>query len=104
MHNSDKPVAAGGGALGAPTLSGSMLALAFWWQSLTPSLIPRSWEMQTGIGAICLAIGYGIGTLAGRGLRWLLGPRGRSPGYVIRRRGWIVLAAAWLVAIFLGAT
>jgi len=56
----------------APTLSGSSLALLFWWQSLTPSLIPRSWPMQTAVGAICLAIGYAIGTLAGRSLYRLL--------------------------------
>src|SRR5262249_44759941 len=47
---------------------------------------------------------YGIGTLAGRGVHRLLEGRRRSPGTVIRRRGWIVLSAAWLVAIFLGAT
>src|SRR5215475_15128491 len=88
--NSDEPVATERrGALGTPTLSGSLLALLFWWQSLTPTLIPRSWETQTGISAICLAIGYGIGTLA---------------GHVIRRRGWIVLSAASPVAIVLGAT
>src|SRR5262245_32387257 len=105
MQNSDKPVAAERrGALGTPTLNGSLLALLLWWQSLTPTLIPRSWEMQTGFGAICLAIGYGIGTLAGRGVHRLLEWRGCSPGNVIRRRGWIVLSAAWLVAIVLGAT
>src|SRR5262245_26673912 len=103
-QNSDKLGAAGSrGALGTPTLSGSLLALVFWWQSLTPTLIPRSWEMQTGISAICLALGYGIGTLAGRGVHRLLARRGRSPGNMIRRRGWIVLSAAWLVAIVLGA-
>src|SRR5689334_11366014 len=94
-HNSDNPLAAERqGALATPTLSGSLLALLFWWQSLTPTLIPRSWQMQTAIGAICLAIGYGIGTLAGRGVHRLLEARGRSPGNVIRRRGWIVLSAA----------
>jgi len=103
--NSDEPVATERrGALGTPTLSGSLLALLFWWQSLTPTLIPRSWEMQTAIGAICLAVGYGIGTLSGRGVHRLFERWGRSPGNVIRRRGWIVLSAAWLVAILLGAT
>lgn len=91
------------GALRTPTLSGSWLALLFWWQSLTPTLIPRSWGTQTVIGAICLAIGYGIGTLAGCGLHRLLKEWGSSPGSVIRRLGWIVLAAAWLLAIVLGA-
>src|SRR5262245_3368952 len=105
MLNSNRPVAAERrGALGTPTLSGSLVALLFWWPSLTPTLIPRSWVMQTGIGAICLAIGYGIGTLAGRGVHRLLERQGRSPGNVIRQGGWIVLSAAWCVAIFLGST
>jgi uncharacterized membrane protein len=102
MQSSEKPVAAERrGALGAPTLSGSLLALVFWWQSLTPTLIPRSWETQAVIGAICLTVGYGIGTLAGGRLRRLL-ERELLPGNVIRHGG-IVLAAAWLIAIFLGA-
>jgi hypothetical protein len=47
MQNSDKAVAAERrGVFGTPTLSGSLLALLFWWQSLTPTLIPRSWEMH----------------------------------------------------------
>jgi uncharacterized membrane protein len=105
MQNSEKAIAAERRrALGTPTISGSSLALLFWWQSLTPTLIPRSWEVQTGIGAICLAIGYGIGTLAGRGVHRLLERRRRSPGNVLRRRAWIVLSAAWLVAVVLGAT
>jgi len=105
MQHSDKPVTAERqAALAAPTLSGSSLALLFWWQSLTPSLIPRSWPMQTAVGAICLAIGYGIGTLAGRGLDRLLERSRRLPGNMTRRSSWIVLAAAWLIAIALGAT
>src|SRR5262245_51557584 len=103
MQSSDKPEAAERrGVLGAPTLSGSLLALVFWWQSLTPTLIPRSWEAQTVIGAICLAVGYGIGTLLGSGMQRLLA-RELAPGNVLRRSR-IVLAAVWLVAIFLGAT
>src|SRR5262245_5396486 len=105
MQNSDKPVAAGRRrALGTPTLSGSSLALLFWWQSLTPTLIPRSLGIQTAIGAICLAIGYGIGTLVGRGVHRLLERWGRLAVSAIRRRSWIVLAGAWLVAIVVGAT
>ena len=91
------------GALGAPTLSGSLLALLFWWQSLTPTLIPRSWRTQAVIGAVCLAIGYGIGTWPGRWIYSLLERWGRSAGDVIRRRGWIVLGVAWLVGVVLGS-
>jgi uncharacterized membrane protein len=104
MQTSDNPVAAERrGVFRAPTLSGSSLALLFWWQSLTPSLIPRSWPMQTAVGAICLAIGYGIGTLAGRSLYRLLEQWKRLPGDLMRRLGGMLLAVAWLVAIALGA-
>jgi uncharacterized membrane protein len=100
----DKPVAADREReLGTPTISGSSLALLFWWQSLTPTLIPRSWEVQATISAVCLGIGYGIGTLAGGCAQRLLERSGRSPGDLIRRRSWIVLGAAWLVAVILGA-
>jgi uncharacterized membrane protein len=50
MPESERP-----GAFGTPTLSGSSLALLFWWQSLTPTLIPRSWKTQAVVGAVCLA-------------------------------------------------
>src|SRR5262245_21051015 len=88
----------------APTRSGSSLALLFWWQSLTPTLIPRSWQTQAVVGAICLGIGYGIGTLAGRWAHRLLARPGRSPGNAIRRYSSIVLTAASLVGILAGAT
>jgi uncharacterized membrane protein len=92
------------GAFGTPTLSGSLLALLFWWQSLTPTLIPRPWEMQAVVGAICLVIGYGIGTLAGRWTHRLLELWGRSPGNAIRRHSWIVLGATWVAGFLVGAT
>src|SRR5262245_39044717 len=92
------------GPLRAPTFGGSSLALLFWCQALTPTLIPRAWQMQAVIGAVCLAIGYGIGTLAGRGLHWLLQRSCRAPRDVIRRRSWVALEAAWLASILLGAT
>ena len=76
------------------SLSGSSVALLFWWQSLTPTLIPRSWQTQAVVSAICLAVGYGLGSFAGRWadrrLQW--------PGR------WILLGSAWLVAVLLGAT
>ncbi|MCC8404536.1 alpha/beta-hydrolase family protein [Paraburkholderia sp. MMS20-SJTN17] len=104
MRNSHQPVAPElRGAFDQPAFSGSLLALLFWWESLTPTLIPRTWATQTVIGAICLAIGYGLGTLAGRGVHRLLARRGRLPGSEIRRRSWIVLAVVWLIALVLGS-
>lgn len=36
-------------------------ALVFWWASLTPSMLPRSPLIQAAVGAICAAIGFGLG-------------------------------------------
>jgi len=80
------------------------VALLFWWQSLTPTLIPRSWQTQAVVSAICLAIGYVIGMLAGRWAHRLSEWTGRSTGNAIRRHGWIVLGFLWLVGVFVGAT
>ena len=105
MRDLDKPaVVARRGVFAKPTLSGSWVALLFWWQALTPTLIPRSWQIQVFIGAVCLAIGYGIGGLIGRGIQRLLERSGRVTGDAVRRGPWIVLTAAWLVALLFGAT
>jgi uncharacterized membrane protein len=92
------------GRFGTPTVSGSSLALLFWWQSLTPTLIPRSWEKQAVVSAVCLMIGYAIGTLAGRWAHHLFERRRRSPGNAILRYSWIVLGAVWLGGVLVGAT
>jgi hypothetical protein len=89
--------------LGAPTLTGSLLALVFWWESLTPTLIPRSWAVQAVISGICLGIGYGIGTLVGRCSDQVLVRWRPSPTRVTRRRSRILLGLVWLVSAFAGA-
>jgi uncharacterized membrane protein len=89
--------------VGPPTLSGTSMALLFWWQSLTPTLIPRSWEVQAMIDAVCLAIGYGIGALVGHGVHGVPERWSRSRIDVIRQCGWIALGAAWLIGVLLGA-
>jgi uncharacterized membrane protein len=100
----DKPVASERRRVFAtPTISGASLALLFWWQSLTPTLIPRSWEVQAAVSAVCLGIGYGIGALMGGCAQRLLERSGRSLGDLIRRCSSILLVAAWLVAVILGA-
>jgi uncharacterized membrane protein len=105
MQHRDDPVAAerrSARVLGKPTLSGLSLALLFWWQALTPTLIPRSWAVQAVISAICLAIGYGLGTLVGRRTHRLLDRWRRAPGPVTRRRGWIALGVGVVIGILLG--
>src|SRR5262245_65649060 len=106
MQDTDKPVTAerrDARVLGPPTLSGSSLALLFWCQSLTPTLIPRSWEVQAVISAVCLAAGYGIGPLVGRCVHGIPERWTRSRVDVMRRRSWIVLGAVWLIGVSVGA-
>ncbi len=86
-----------------PTLPGLAGALLFWWQSLTPSLIPREWWVQGLVSALCLAIGYGIGTLAGRLARGFLEPRDRMPGPAVTRPAAIAFAVGAVVACVAGA-
>ncbi|MFF0739263.1 alpha/beta hydrolase [Streptomyces sp. NPDC004111] len=52
-----------------PTLAGVLSATAFFWFSLTPSLLPRPWYFQGLIGGITAATGYALGAVAGRLLR-----------------------------------
>ena len=47
-------------------MRGSEPASCFWFASLTPTLVPRGWIVQGVTSAACLAIGYGIGTMAER--------------------------------------
>ena len=89
--------------LGKPAFVGLSVALLFWWQSLTPTLIPRSWVVQAVVSGACLAVGYGVGALLGRWLQRLMGVWGRTPS-VRWRRWWTVLAAAWLIGVLFGAT
>ena len=44
-----------------PRLLGLLLGLLFFWQSLNPTLLPRSWPVQALLCGACTAIGYGLG-------------------------------------------
>jgi uncharacterized membrane protein len=57
---------------------GVAFGAVFFCLSLTPSLLPRDWLFQGLIGGLNAAIGYGIGTFAGKMLR----------RFVLRRREW----------------
>lgn len=88
--------------LARPTTGGLLGGLLFWWQSLAPTLLPRSWVIQAAISAISAGIGYALGTLATWALHLVLVRVGRTPGPAASRsirRGLSVLA---VVAIAVG--
>ena len=69
--------------------------LVFWIASLTPTLVPRGWIVQGVTSGACLAIGYGIGTMAERAARRAIHrPRG---GPELRRHGPVASLALVLV-------
>lgn len=55
-----------------PAFGGMAVGLLFWWQSLSPTLMPRAWVIQAAVSAICVTLGYALGTLAGRLTRAVL--------------------------------
>ena len=48
---------------------GLAAGLVFWFASLTPTLVPRGWIVQGVTSGVCLAIGYGIGSVIERTAR-----------------------------------
>ncbi|HEX5882359.1 MAG TPA: alpha/beta-hydrolase N-terminal domain-containing protein, partial [Actinomycetota bacterium] len=47
---------------------GLAVALAFWWWSLQPSMLPRTPSAQGAVSGLSAAVGYLLGTLAGYGV------------------------------------
>jgi uncharacterized membrane protein len=82
-----------------PSFGGAVFALVFWWRSLYPTLLPRSWLVQAAITAICVAIGYALGTLAGRIGHLALRRFGREASPSAKRTAWLVVAAAGVIVL-----
>jgi uncharacterized membrane protein len=83
----------------APTVGGLIGALVFWTQSLSPSMMPRSWLAQSLVGSVCIVVGYAIGTLVHHVVVHFL--RGRSLSAAHRqtvRFAFIAITAVTLVA------
>lgn len=79
---------------------GLAVGLLFYWISLTPSLLPRSWAFQGVITGISVVVGYGIGVLE----QWvtaMCGVRIRWPARA-SRIAWWGLAAVAAVLVPLG--
>jgi uncharacterized membrane protein len=73
-----------------PDLTACLVALFFFWLSLTPSLVPRPWYFQGAIGGITAAIGYGVGALLSTLYRLLFPWR---PSQTVRARSWLAVYA-----------
>lgn len=82
--------------------SGIVIGSFFICLSLLPSLLPRPWLMQGFISGVSFSIGYGIGVLLSKTLRWLIQ---KEPTKKQRENAWKllrVLPVLILVSIIIG--
>ncbi len=82
-----------------PAFAGLVVGVVFWWFSLVPSLLPRGPIAQAVISAVCVLVGYGIGSLLGWMVHLGLRRAGHKPGAQLRRRAWAVLAVVAVVVL-----
>jgi len=76
-----------------------VLGLTFGAMSVTPSLVPRAWFLQSLVTGLCVVTGYGLGAFAGWAYRAL-----RLPNLPDRARSvaWKALAALAVVVLLVG--
>jgi len=79
-----------------------VVGLVFFWQSLSPTLMPRSWVTQAAISAICTAVGYVVGVFLGYLGHLVLRRLGWVPSPTVTRRAWEVVGLAAIVVVALG--
>lgn len=48
-----------------PSIAGMAFGLIFWWESLSPTLMPRTAVAQAMISAVCIGAGIAVGTVVG---------------------------------------
>ena len=101
MSQADRPLRAA--LVRRPTFPGLALGLLFWWQSLSPTLMPRTWVTQAAMSAICTAIGIAIGTLLGDVLKAVLRATHRPITPPVTRGAWRVIGPLGLAVVLLGA-
>lgn len=85
-----------------PTFGGLAVALLFWWESLSPTLMPRTAIAQAAISAVCIGAALVIGTFISWCVHHVLARFGRPVSPKVRRVAWGVLGAAAVVVVIAG--
>ena len=85
-----------------PNFGGLVLALLFWWESLSPTLLSRTAIAQGMISAVCIGFGYMVGTLFGYWGHRLLARLHRSPSASTRKIVWRAFGVLAILVAVLG--
>lgn len=85
-----------------PALGGVTIGVVFWVMSLAPTLMPRNVLTQGALSGLCLAIGYGLGTLVGYLGHVVCTRFGWVPSERSRRVAWRVVSAFGIIALICG--
>ena len=85
-----------------PNLGGLLLALLFWWESLSPTLLSRTATFQGLVSAVCIGFAYMVGTLIGYWGHRLLERLDRSPSASARQIAWQAFGVLAIVVFVLG--
>ncbi|MFN8025778.1 MAG: alpha/beta-hydrolase family protein [Acidimicrobiia bacterium] len=62
-----------------PRLGGLVVAIVFFWESLSPTLLPRSMPVQALLTGACTVNGYAVGASVSVVVGWILDARGKGP-------------------------
>lgn len=85
-----------------PTWGALAFALLFWWESLSPTLMPRTAVSQAAVSAVCIGIALIIGTFVGWCFHHLLARLWRPLPVRVGRIAWLALAIATVVVLVAG--
>ncbi len=82
-----------------PRLGGLVVAVVFFWESLSPTLLPRSIPVQALLTGGCTAVGYALGASVSVAVGWFRASRGAAPWNTrnLRRVAWGVAVAVVVV-------
>lgn len=85
-----------------PTFGALAVALLFWWESLSPTLMPRTALAQAAVSAVCIGVAMIIGTFLSWCVHHLLARVKKPVAPKVRRVAWGILGAAAVVVIVAG--
>jgi uncharacterized membrane protein len=85
-----------------PTWGALAFALLFWWESLSPTLMPRTAVSQAAVSAVCIGAALVIGTFVGWCFHHLLARFGKQVPGSVRRIAWMALAGIAVAVLAAG--